>query len=112
MACPLRTISYNPALDTSIDICHRNPSLMSFEKRSGDTKQYYLQNNPWQFFRWNKYQKIYLFCVICGKKRFTDREWDFASVLHNGVAVCLNSACYTASFDILDYVPESYFFNK
>jgi len=114
MACPSGTKSSKPALpalDATTDEYRAVPILMFSTKGTGETRQYYLQNNPWKFVEWNKYQKIFLFCVICGQQRFTQSVWDHGYSQHNGPAVCLNSDCRKSSLDILDYVPESYFYN-
>jgi len=40
-----------------------------------DPVECYITNNPWKLSPFNRRQKFYRYCVLCGVNRYTDEQW-------------------------------------
>lgn len=52
------------------------PKQIQALNSEGDTALYFLKNNPWKLSEVNSFQKVYRFCLICGKDRFGNDRWN------------------------------------
>ena len=72
----------------------------TFELKNGGTVEYYIENNPWKLSRMNNVQRVFRYCIVCGKNRYSDDDWNNGrlSIRQSIVSCDFEPSCETRNF--------------
>lgn len=82
------------------------PQTKEFLSPTGNSRYYYLIDNPWKLSSDNNVQKIFRCCIRCGTNRFTDKAWNELNKINSSPVVCESDFCFQSMHDMDKFIPR------
>lgn len=88
------------------------PQATRFINAAGEVKKFYICRNPWKwpFSESDNHQKLFLYCIVCGVKKYTDQVWaKMPDATHQTPSICEKTTCAMVLSTLSGFVPNTHY---